>query len=41
MSLDTTPRAYATVTGPTATFTTPEGDVEPIAAATPTKTSGR
>ncbi|WP_137845435.1 ParA family protein [Microbacterium sp. 2FI] len=35
MSLDTTPRAYANVTGPTATFRTPEGAVEPLAA-TPT-----
>ena len=32
MSLDTTPRAFATVTGPTARFTTPEGVVEPLAA---------
>ncbi|WP_322411159.1 ParA family protein [Microbacterium invictum] len=32
MSLDTTLRAYATVTGPTATFTTPEGLVEPLSA---------
>ncbi|WP_194384584.1 MinD/ParA family ATP-binding protein [Microbacterium luteum] len=32
MSLDTTPRAFATVTGPTATFTTPEGLVEPLVA---------
>jgi len=35
MSLDTTLRAYATVTGPTATFTTPEGLIEPLSA-TPT-----
>ncbi len=33
MSLDTTLRAYATVTGSTATFTTPEGLVEPLHAA--------
>ena len=32
MSLDATPRAFATVTGPTATFTTPEGLVEPLVA---------
>lgn len=32
MSLDTTPRAFATVTGPTARFTTPEGAVEPLTA---------
>ncbi|MEJ1154627.1 AAA family ATPase [Microbacterium marmarense] len=32
MSLDTNLRAYATVTGPTATFTTPDGKSEPIAA---------
>src|SRR5215204_3551046 len=32
MSLDTYPRAYASVTGPTATFTSPDGKSEPIAA---------
>ena len=32
MSLDTTPRAFASVTGPTAMFTTPDGLVEPLAA---------
>lgn len=35
MSVGTTLRAYATVTGPTATFTTPEGLIEPLWA-TPT-----
>ncbi len=35
MSVGTTLRAYATVTGPTATFTTPEGLIEPLSA-TPT-----
>ena len=35
MSLDTTLRAYATVSGATAMFTTPEGLIEPLAA-TPT-----
>jgi cellulose biosynthesis protein BcsQ len=29
----TTPRAYATVTGPTATFTTPDGHTEPLTVA--------
>lgn len=32
MNLDTTLRAYATVSGPTATFTTPEGLIEPLSA---------
>lgn len=32
MSLDISPRAFATVTGPTARFTTPEGVVEPLTA---------
>ena len=32
MSIDTTPRAYATVTGTTATFTSPDGHSEPISA---------
>jgi cellulose biosynthesis protein BcsQ len=32
MSLDTYPRAYASVTGSTATFTSPDGRSEPIAA---------
>ncbi|KAF2417587.1 AAA family ATPase [Microbacterium sp. B35-30] len=33
MSLDTRPRTYATITGTIATFTTPDGRAEPIAAA--------
>ncbi|MGC5224915.1 ParA family protein [Micromonospora sp. DT81.3] len=33
MSLDTRPRTYATISGPIATFTTPDGRTEPIAAA--------
>ncbi|MGZ0712588.1 nucleotide-binding protein (plasmid) [Coraliomargarita sp. W4R53] len=32
MSLDTAPRAYAIVTGPTATFTAPDGRSEPLVA---------
>lgn len=32
MTTDTTPRAYATVTGPNATFIAPNGDAEPISA---------
>lgn len=32
MSLDTTLHAYARVTGPTATFTTPDGTIEPLVA---------
>ncbi|MAO81919.1 MAG: ATPase [Nocardioides sp.] len=32
MSLDTTPRSFATVTGRTATYTAPDGRVEPLAA---------
>ena len=32
MSTVTHPRAYATVTGPTATFVTPDGHTEPVTA---------